>query len=297
MRIYDCFLYNNEDIVLKLRLNILNPYVDKFIIVESTFTHSGNKKKLSFNINKFKKFKKKICYLICNKDPVVQSNFNQKKYSPIEIKIWKAIKRENYQRNFIINGLKKCHSDDIIIISDVDEIPNLSKVNFQNLRSKIVIFQQYFFYYKFNLYNPKQIWHGSRLCKFNNLKSPQWLRNIKGKKYSFLRFDIFFSEKKFNDIEIVKDGGWHFSYLMKPKNIEIKLRNYLHHPEIDSNNLTLDEIKKIVKKKKIIYDLLKDQRSNKKLKSNKKLSFFDHRKLPTYLFNNQIKYKKWFEKV
>jgi len=61
--------------------------------------------------------------------------------------------------------------------------------------------------------------------------------------------------------------------------------------------LKINKKKKIVKKKKIIYDLLKDQRSNKKLKSNKKLSFFDHRKLPTYLFNNQIKYKKWFEKV
>ena len=62
MKIFDCFMYFDEEVVLDLRLNILNKYVDYFVIVESTFTHKGDKRKLKFNHEKFRKFKNKIMY-------------------------------------------------------------------------------------------------------------------------------------------------------------------------------------------------------------------------------------------
>ena len=62
MKIFDCFIYFDEDLLLELRLNTLSEFVDKFIIVEADITHTGNTKQLKFDINKFKKFKHKIDY-------------------------------------------------------------------------------------------------------------------------------------------------------------------------------------------------------------------------------------------
>ena len=100
--------------------------------------------------------------------------------------IFNAIHRENYQRNFILEGLKAANDDDYIIISDVDEIPNLKEINLKDLKDKLIFFNQEMFYYKFNLKLPNQNWVGTRSCKKKYLKSPQWLRNIKVKKLRFL---------------------------------------------------------------------------------------------------------------
>ena len=70
MKIYDCFMYYDEDLVLDLRLNVLNKKVDKFIIVESKYTHSGEKRKLLFDIDKYVKFKNKINYIILENEPI-----------------------------------------------------------------------------------------------------------------------------------------------------------------------------------------------------------------------------------
>ena len=69
MNIYDCFMYFDEDLLLDIRLNTLDKFVKKFVITEATYTHNGNKKELRFNINKFKKFKDKIIYLIVDRQP------------------------------------------------------------------------------------------------------------------------------------------------------------------------------------------------------------------------------------
>ena len=69
MKIFDCTLYYDEDLILDARLNILDKYIDKFIICEATFTHSGRKKKLNINIEKFSKFKDKIIYIIQDSEP------------------------------------------------------------------------------------------------------------------------------------------------------------------------------------------------------------------------------------
>ena len=79
------------------------------------------------------------------------------------------------------------------MISDVDEIPKLNQIDFKSIKEKIILFKQDMFYYKFNLTIPNFKWTGTKVCKFKNLKSPQWLRNIKDRRYPFFRIDIFFS--------------------------------------------------------------------------------------------------------
>ena len=167
MKIFDCFMYFDEDTVLELRLNVLDKFIDYFVIVESTFTHKGDERKLKFDIKKFSKFKDKIIYLVYDIEPkniekILESDDETKK----SIKyIYNAAYRENGQRNFISNGLKDAQPNDLILISDVDEIPNLENFDYQNFNEKIIIFKQDMFYYKFNLKMPNLIWSGTKGCK------------------------------------------------------------------------------------------------------------------------------------
>ena len=78
MKIYDCFMFFDEEMLLDLRLNIMNKYVDKFIITEATYMHSGKPKKLMFDINKFSKFKDKIIYIVVDDPPPGLLDINSK---------------------------------------------------------------------------------------------------------------------------------------------------------------------------------------------------------------------------
>ena len=296
MKIFDCFMYFDEEIVLDVRLNTLNNFVDYFVIVESKFTHKGESRNLNFNHEKFKKFKDKIIYLIYDKLPIEIENIKQEdsekeksgKY------ILNAAYRENGQRNYIQQGLTAAEDNDIVLISDVDEIPNLSEVNFNNINQKIFLFKQDMFYYKFNLQIPNLKWTGTKGCKKKHLINPQWLRNVKDKKYSFFRLDTFFSKKKFNSIKIIENGGWHFSNIKTAKEIEYKLKSYLHHREFDEEPLTVNQIDEIIKNKQAIYDLGVDKRINK-IGTGRKLEKFKLNKLPNYIQKNQNNYKEWID--
>ena len=205
-----------------------------------------------------------------------------------------AIYRENGHRNFISHAIKKAKDEDLILISDVDEIPNLSNINFEKIKEKIILFKQEMFYYKFNLKLPNMYWTGTKACRKKNLISPQWLRNIKDRKYSIYRFDIFFSDKKYNNIKIINNGGWHFTNIKTPKELELKLSSYLHHREFDISKLNVADIKKIMEKKEAIYDLTEDQRINKIGKGNK-LEKYNIENLPDIIKLNQNKYKDWLD--
>ena len=287
-------MFYDENLVLDIRLNILDRFVDKFVIVESKYAHNGEKRKLLFNINNFKKFSKKITYVILENKPnnLIKIDKNNSRYAN-PIKVSNAIKRENFQRNFILEGLKSADKDDIIIVSDIDEIPRLDKFNFKTVSDKIYFFEQKYFYYKLNLYNPSNIWYGSRLCKFGKLLSPQWLRNIKAKNYPLWRIDALFSNKKYFSNNFVKNGGWHFSYLKKPIDIKKKLKTYLHHVEYELNPISAKRIENIIKDKKAIYDLNLDQRINNRFLTGSKLKKFKFNQLPDYIKKNKLKFKKW----
>ena len=294
MKIYDCFMYFDEDVILDLRLNILNPFIDYFVIVESTFNHKGEKRKLKFDINKYKKFENKIIYLIFDEEPSgIEKVFDTDNEGEVSRKlILNAASRENGQRNFISKGLERANEKDLILISDVDEIPNLEKINWNTIKDQIVLFKQDMFYYKLNLRLPDLIWSGSKACRKKYLKSPQWLRNVKDKKYSFFRLDTLFSEKKYINIKFINNGGWHFSNIKTAAEIEYKLKSYLHHREFDLNPISESEIEDIIKNKQAIYDLKVDKKINK-IGSGNKLVEHPLNKLPSYILENIDKYKDW----
>ncbi len=198
MNIYDCFMYFDEDLLLDIRLNVLDKYIKKFIITEATYSHNGSKKKLNFEINKFKKFKDKIEYIVVDQFPSNILTLNQRDTSKEKKDklILNGMARDYFQRENLTRGLKNINNDDLIIISDLDEIPNLANLNYKKIGNNIVIFKQKMFYYKFNLLYEDFIWAGSKAVKFKNFISPQWLRNIKSKKYPKWRFDTLFSKKK-----------------------------------------------------------------------------------------------------
>ena len=290
-------MFFDEEMLLDLRLNILDEFVDKFVIVESSYTHSGKEKKLIFDINKYSKFEKKINYIILKEPPKgieeISSNDSEDEISRKEI--LNALKRENLQRDAILNGLKDADSNDWIIVSDLDEIPDLTKVNFNNIKNKIIFFKQRVFYYKLNLELKTLRWIGTKACRKKYLKSPQWLRNIKDKIYPKWRLDILFSEKKYNDIFFIENGGWHFSFVKKPEDIEKKLRSYLHHREYDIDPLGLDKIKNFINSKSVIYDHRVDQ-TQYKFGGGQKLEKIDLKFLPRYISSNKEKYSDWLEK-
>ena len=296
MKIYDCFMYHNEDTILDLRLNYLNKFVNFFIIVESRYNHKGEKKKLNFDINKFSSFKDKIRYLILDKLPSNTEPINDidsegeksRKY------ILNGYKRDHFQRNHILKGIEDGNPEDFVLISDIDEIPNLQKVNFNSIKSKLILFNQKMCYYKFNLYQKNYTWVGSRACKIKDLISPQWLRDIKDKAYSFWRLDVLFSKKKYSDIYFVLDGGWHFSYLNTPKLIDEKLRSYTHHREYELNSLTNIEIENRIKNRESIYNLNLDQTKNQ-FSEGVKLDVLETEELPEYIQNNYKEFEKWLD--
>tara|TARA_B100000123_G_scaffold140937_1_gene104140 strand:+ start:279 stop:1148 length:870 start_codon:yes stop_codon:yes gene_type:complete len=289
-------MFYDEDLVIDLRLNILNEYVHKFVIVESKFTHSGKKRELLFDINKYSKFKKKINYIVLENEPVdleiVHDNdTDDKKNSKY---IMNALKRENFQRNGIKKGLTNAEPGDLILVSDVDEIPNLSNLDLNEINDNIILFKQNFYYYKFNLKLEDMPWLGTKGCKYKNLKSPQWLRNIKDKKYPFWRLDVLFSDKKYSNIKFIDNGGWHFSNMKTPEEIEKKMRTYLHHREYDIKPLGTKKIEEMIKSKKSIYNLRADMK-NEKIDGTQNLKATDGRELPEYLKKNKTKYSNWIE--
>ena len=296
MKIFDCFMYFDEEVVLDLRLNALNKYVDYFVIVESTYNHRGDKRELLFNHKRFEKFKEKIIYLIYDKRPEnieeILSNDNESEKS--RKYILNALYRENGQRNFIINGLNEAKNDDMILISDLDEIPNLENLDLYKINQKIILFKQDMFYYKFNLNLPNLIWTGTKGCKKKYLKTPQWLRNIKDRKFHFYRLDVFFSKTKFINIKIINNGGWHFTNIKTASEIQHKLKSYLHHREFDENPISINMINEIVKDKRAIYDLKVDKKINK-IGNGSKLEKYPLKKLPKFLQNNLESYQEWID--
>ena len=298
MKIYDCFMFSDEKMILDIRLNVLNEYVDHFIIVESKYKHNGDIKNKNFDLNQFSKFKNKIIYIYLDREPkdLISTNIKNDEDKKNRTLLHNTYLRENYQRNAIKDGILEAKAEDFIIIGDVDEIPNLKDLNFQNKKNQIIIFKQMMFYYKFNLFYKELIWTGSKACTKKNLKSPQWLRNIKTKKYPLWRIDTLFSNKKYRNINFIDNGGWHFTNMKTPEEIFLKLNTFLHNVDFKLSGLKLDDIKKMVIEKKILYDHFTDQSKTDKWNSKIVLQSMDMSLLPEYIRKNSEKFKDWLEK-
>jgi len=289
-------MYFDEDLLLDLRLNTLNEYVSKFIITEATYTHNGTKKKLRFDINNFKKFKDKIKYIVVDNQPpnILQIDSNDDLAKKGEKLILNGYARDNHQRNRLADGIVEAEDNDIILVSDLDEIPNLKNVNLSNIKNKIIQFKQKMFYYKLNLYFPKLDWFGSKACKKKNLISPQWLRNIKSKKYSKFRLDLIFNKKKYNDIFYILDGGWHFTCIRTAEELEYKLLNFAHHYDYEKSGLKINDLKKLISEKRVMYDHDVDQTSYRWSGKGKLVKVSDV-ELPKHIILNKNKYKEWLD--
>ena len=166
MKIIDCTSFYNEHMMYEVRLNVLKDKVDKFIVTESTYSHSGKKKKLNFDINNYPKFKDKIRYIVIDKEPegIVDENNNP------AIQRDNSLKRIELSYNENLKELKDVHDDDFILLSDNDEIPNLNSEGFKKNKNDIIIFNQLFFYFKFNLLYDKMIWPGTKGCRKKKIK-------------------------------------------------------------------------------------------------------------------------------
>ena len=188
----------------------------------------------------------------------------------------------------------EAEDEDYIFYSDNDEIPNFDNINLKANKNKILIFKQKLFYYKFNLFFDKLDWFGTKACKKKDLISLSWLRDIKSKKYPQYRLDTIFSKTKYRDVRIVDDGGWHFSQVKTPKDIETKLLNGEQHAEFKKTGRDLNYIEDLVKRKIIDYDHDADSKSYKYSKEFK-LRSVSINSLPPYLRQNVNKYSEWFD--
>ena len=268
MKLIDCFMYFDEDLVLDIRLNTLTDKVHEFIIVEATKNHAGQDKKLNFRIEDFTKFKHKINYIIIDDLPIDV-------VSPK--KGWhENHTRDQYQRNSIARGYKKHHDNDLIMISDIDEIPNPKKIEEFDIKNKYACFLQKNFQSKLNLLNITDgDWPGTKICQKKFLKSPQWLRNLKTKKKPFWKI--------FNkNIQLIKDGGWHFSFLKDPNSIKKKIMSYSHQEFNKEEFTNIESIKKQISLGK---DLFQRKINYKKIDIDETF--------PEYVVNNKNLFKNW----
>jgi beta-1,4-mannosyl-glycoprotein beta-1,4-N-acetylglucosaminyltransferase len=291
MKIYDCTSFYNEHMMYEIRLNVLNDKVEKFVVTESTYSHSGQKKKLNFDINNYPKFKDRIIYIVIDKEPdgIVEENNDP------SLQRSNSLKRIELSYNESLKALESASDEDFIMLSDNDEIPNLNSKKFINNKNSIILFNQLFFYYKFNLLYDQMMWPGTKGCKKKNLKSLSWLRNIKLKKYPFWRLDTLFSDTKYTDINVIDDGGWHFTNLKTPEDMYKKFMNFGHHDEFKLSGLTIEKIKEKIENKEMFYDHFADKSSTNKWESDYKLKLASEDILPKFLIENKNKYKNWFD--
>ena len=291
MKIIDCTSFYNEHMMYEIRLNILKDKVDKFIVTESTYSHSGKKKKLNFDINNYPKFKDRISYIVIDKEPIgiVPENNDP------SLQRSNSLKRIALSYDESLKVLKNFSSNDFVMLSDNDEIPNLSSKQFINNKNSIVLFNQLFIYFKFNLLYDKILWPGTKGCTMGKLKSLSWLRNIKLRKYPFWRLDTLFSENKYININIIQDGGWHFTNMKSAEQLDHKMRNFLHHLEYEESGLNTEDLKKLIKEKKIMYNHNADKKKLNKWKNSVSLEKINTDMLPDYIKSNRLKFKNWIE--
>lgn len=216
--IYDCFTFFNENDLLDIRLNTLNQIVDKFIIIEADKTHSGEPKPFYFDKKRFAKFKDKIIYIPLS-NVLVYSNSWQ---------------NENIQRNYILEVLKqeKCNDDDVIIITDLDEIPNINAIKeYLHKPKEIYAFQMNIYNYFLNLLNISEgIWTKGKILRYRNFKDT----NEDAFYYSFACVEDVNQGitptkiRMMGNNPFLENMGWHFTYMGGIKSIQKKLQSFGH---------------------------------------------------------------------
>lgn len=214
-KVIDCFMFFNEYDILEGRLEYLYNHVDYFVLVESNLTQSGHDKPMNFanNLHRYKKYMDKILYFPYL---VNRSDFNYDKLPTYETDYntgpWQL---ENGQRNHIIQALKLFNDDDIVLISDLDEIPHkncigIAKDYFSKGWDRLAV-EQDFYLYNFKRKLVRK-WRGTTISTNKVAKevTPQGLRN------------------NLWNIGLITNGGWHLSYWNSIENIQYKIETFAH---------------------------------------------------------------------
>ena len=294
MKIFDCIPFFDEKMLLDLRLNILDEYVDKFVIVEQSYTHSGKKKSKNFDINDYNKFKDKIIYFYLENQPKDLFLIDENNKQHIGLKRINSLKRIEIQYKKLMDGLLNADPEDLVIVGDCDEIPNLTKINFDEIKNNILLFKQKIYYYKFNLLHRNHNWFGNKACKKKNLIDTEWLKYVKNKTFPFWRVDTYFSKKKYTNTKIIENGGWHFTNIKNNKDLYYKLMNFGEHNEFELSGLTEIDLKNLINQRKLYFNHDVDKTNQDKYSANIDLSFEIDKNLPKYLIENKEKYSDWF---
>ena len=269
-KIFDCITFYNANALFEMRFNILREYVDFFVVCEASKSHTGNYKGYNFNLDFLKKHSDKIIYLKLDDLPEIETK-NKKHYGLLKI-----------QMEHLFQGIQKANKDDLIIFSDEDEIPNPKNIeNFKGDKYKFGLFLQNMYYYKLNILGVDEgngNWAGSRICKKKYLKSFFKFRLLKKKniKYPFWRID------KEKNIQLIENGGWHFTYLMKPEEISKKIENMAH---TEFNKEKYKNINLIENNIKNLKDPFNRDLNLKKTKIDETY--------PEYIQKNKELYKEW----
>ncbi|MFN0048876.1 MAG: hypothetical protein ACKVOU_07130 [Cytophagales bacterium] len=263
--VYDCFAFFNELDLLEIRLNELDKVVDKFVLVEATRTFQKKPKPLYFDENKarFKPFLHKIEHIIVDKYP----NFFSK------LRVPTAWDYDTYQKNQVAIVLKNCVPDDVILYSDIDEIPNAEKITKYTGKNGYQVFQMRHYYYYLNCLEVEPTnelqpawWYGTVMCKYEDFKNIHHLR-------------IQREVNKFTKNAVIEDSGWHFAYLGGVEKVIAKMNSYAHTEH------NLDGFKDPVRIKELIS-------AGKGLYGNDLKSVFQEidQSFPKYLVENQPKF-------
>lgn len=248
--IYDCFSFFNELDVLELRLNILSPVVDKFVLVESNFTHSNKSKELFFENNRkrFAAFADRIIHVVVDKFPENPSN--------------DAWVFEHFQRNAIMRGLVDAEPDDLVLISDVDEIPKPESIKAIAANDHVYLFRQRMYYYYINCIDVSKqksnaSWIGTIGMKRRLLDQPQKFRQLGlvltglsdtrfFVRSFFLCVKFFRADLKGYRLKFLDDAGWHFSYLGGAHRVIAKLEAFAHQEYNKPEFKDPDKIKSMI---------------------------------------------------
>lgn len=215
MAIYDAIPLFQELDLLELRLRELEHVVDRFIVVEANVTHSGHPKPLHFmeQQRRFAPWLNKIIYVAVGDMPVGDG-------------LPATRRREMWQRNAIVRGLIDASNDDIVLISDCDELPRASHVPKSLPDGMIAVYLQKLYYYNFNTHAPARPWPGTRACHVGDARAltPHIIRNGIGQ-----------PDAHYPQYAAVDNGGWHFSYF---GNIQEKMQAFLHQELVTEENLS-----------------------------------------------------------
>jgi beta-1,4-mannosyl-glycoprotein beta-1,4-N-acetylglucosaminyltransferase len=199
--VFDCFIFNNELDILERRLEELWETVDRFVIVEGMVTHGGQQKELVFhnNLKRFEKYLNKITYLVIENFPEVDGSVTDKSWT-----------RERFQRDYIMQGLKDCKDNDIVIISDVDEIPNVEAIKKYKPEQGISSFEMDLYYYN---EQTKAVlkWYESRITTYKKVKE----MSPCGVRYESNNY-------------VLENGGKHLSYFGGVEKIIKKIEDTAH---------------------------------------------------------------------